>query len=153
MQFQIISESFYAFDGKLVLTSEIMKPNNTDSISESYIGGYSSACMDFVKLKLFPQVVRQYSEEVSNTAVFHPLRYFFNVKVTFEDEDISSFVMYSLLYKNNELLACGLCTVTYNGDYVIPRTAKQRRAHVVLGEGRSWLAAKIENGKLILSPI
>ena len=153
VQFHIISESFHAFDGKLILTSEIMKPNNTDSVSESYIDRYSSACIDFVKLKLLPQAVRKYSEEVARVGAFAPFRYFFNVKATLEDEDISSFVMYSLLYRSTDLLAYGLRTVTFNGDFVVMRTAKQRRASLVLGEGRTHFLAKIEKGILILTPI
>lgn len=151
-----INERYFAFDGKIILTADIMIPRQADDAPERFLTEVSSACHGFLRNSLYPDLNARYVSDYGKHKDFSAYKYSFIINELYSGEEIISFAYYSLLINDSRIISCGLRTVTFDKESILPESlicGKRRAAHVAFGADGKPVLAKLTDGNLKIIPI
>lgn len=151
-----IYERYFAFDGKIILTADIMIPRQADDAPGRFLSEVSSACLEFARDYLFPMLNARYVSDYGKRTELVAFQYSFLINELYSTEDVISYAYYSLLVANGNVTSCGIRTVTFDKGFILPDSLicrKRRGEPIGLGAEGKPVLVTVENGRLKLIPI
>jgi hypothetical protein len=151
-----VYRQYFAFDGKILINADFMKPRYSEDAPDRFMSEVSSACQSFISNFLYPLFSRKYVADYGCKQGFSTYKYSFRIIETYSCGKVSSYVYYSLLKSRDIVLSNEAKTVTFDGGMILPEwllSKKGRGCDIVLGADGKPAGVNISDGNVVIARI
>ncbi len=147
--------SFDAFDGKSILSAYLDFPADGEGLSFDYLCAYVNRCFEFIKDKLSEAIRAEYLAEYNKRRVFDRYCYELNIRETYVQENVSSYLICVLLKRGTEIVCVNTDSVVFQNNMILPPEMICRcKTHtVLLNEDGMPSVAKHSDGRIHIEKI
>lgn len=150
MEYETNNRLFTAYDGRILLRTDIDRPVKTEGKRFEYVGTLTNACEEFAAQKLFLKLSEVYRTEVENGVKFVPYSYSVKMQNTYSNEVYLSLLIIATVRRGSEIFSAECRSVIFKNDLILPqkyiaRSNKSGGALLLDADGKPSWATLVNN--------
>ncbi len=154
MEFETQKQIFTAFDGRIILRTDIAGPSKSDGRRFQYLSSLSDACIDFAEHRLYFSLHEEYKAKHSNEYRLIPYNYSLKMAETYRDDVFLSVLMTASLRRGTDILYRKFLSVIFKNDDIVPQKliSKPQKTDHCLIIAEDGIPARVVslNGELLI---